>query len=158
VTEVAQGFVVSNGPAFAPDGRTAYFADTMGRRLLAFALAQDGQPDGQRVLAELAEGSGYPDGLTVDSAGDLYVGHWDGARISRWSPDGRLLAEIPLPARNVTSLAFGSADLRTALVTTAALFPGQPEESGLPWNGDLLSFRAAVPGSVEPVLAPNWLD
>jgi sugar lactone lactonase YvrE len=156
VTEVARGFTVSNGPAFAPDGRTAYFADTLARRLLAFPLATDGAPGAARPFADLPEGTGYPDGMTVDSAGDLFVGHWDGARISRWSPDGRLVDQIALPARNVTSLAFGGADLRTALVTTAALFPGQPEDATLPWNGDLLSFRAGVGGLAEPLLAPDW--
>lgn len=156
VIEVARGFAVSNGPAFAPDGRTAYFADTMARRLLAFALEGDGAPGAARPFADLPEGTGYPDGMTVDSAGDLFVGHWDGACISRWSPGGRLVDRIALPARNVTSLAFGGADLRTALVTTAALFPGQSADATLPWNGDLLSFRAGVGGLAEPLLAADW--
>jgi len=158
VTEVAHGFTVSNGPAFAPDGRTAYFADTMARCLLAFPLDGDGVPGTARRFADLPEGAGYPDGMTVDSAGDLWVGHWDGARISRWSPDGRLVERITCPARNVTALAFGGADLCRALVTTAVLFPGQPETAACPGNGDLLSFRRKVPGLEEPVLAADWLD
>jgi sugar lactone lactonase YvrE len=155
--EVAAGFTVSNGPAFAPGGGAAYFADTFGRRLLRFALDAEGGPVGQADFAEIAAEAGFPDGMTVDSAGTLYVGHWDGARISRWSPEGRPLGDIAMPARNVTSLAFGGEDLRTAAVTTAALFPGQPDDPQLRWHGDLLAFRAEVPGLVEPALLPELL-
>jgi xylono-1,5-lactonase len=156
VTEIASGFTVSNGPAFAPDGSAAFFADTLGRRLLRFALDAAGNPVAQNLFAAIPAVSGFPDGMTTDCEGTLYVGHWDGARIGRWSPDGRALATIPLPARNVTSLAFGGDGLCTALVTTAALMPGQAEDAGLDGNGDLLAFRGPVPGLVEPALAADW--
>jgi sugar lactone lactonase YvrE len=156
VTEVAAGFTVSNGPAFAPDGSAAYFADTFARRLLRFALDGSGNPVTQSVFAAIPDEDGYPDGMTTDSAGTLYVGHWDGARISRWSPDGTPLPPIPVPARNVTSLAFGGDAMRTAVITTAALFPGQANDPGLVWHGDLLAIPSAVAGLVEPQLMTDW--
>jgi len=155
-TEVAAGFTVSNGPAFAPDGRTAYFADTLGRRLLHFALDNSGNPLSRSVFATIPASAGYPDGMTTDSAGTLYVGHWDGAQISRWSPEGHALPPIPVPARNVTSLAFGGEALRMAAITTACLFPGQANDPLLRWQGDLLAIRSAVAGLVEPMLAAEW--
>lgn len=157
VTEVAAGFTVSNGPAFAPDGRTAYFADTFGRRLLRFDLDATGAPVAQAVFATIDATEGYPDGMTVDRDGTLYVGHWDGGRISRWSPTGARLQDVSIPARNVTSLAFGGTDLRRVVVTTGSLFPGQTDQADLPWNGDLLAFTAATPGIEEPSLAPDWM-
>lgn len=156
VSEVATGFTVSNGPAFAPDGGIAYFADTFRRRLLRFALDASGNPLSQTVFATLPTEAGYPDGMTTDSAGTLYVGHWDGAQISRWSPDGLALPPIPVPARNVTSLAFGGEAMRTAAITTASLFPGQANDPGLDWHGDLLAIRSTVAGLVEPILATDW--
>lgn len=155
VTEVAAGFTVSNGPAFAPDGSAAYFADTFARRLLRFALDASGHPVSHSVFATIPDSDGYPDGMTTDSAGTLYVGHWDGARISRWSPDGTALPHIPVPARNVTSLAFGGDDLRNIAITTASLFPGQSGGPGVTWEGDLLSLRSEVSGLAEPVLAAD---
>ena len=152
--EVARGFVVSNGPAFGEG--CAWFADTFGRCILRFALDGEGQPIGSATFANLPKEMGYPDGMTVDAAGDLWVGHWDGARLTRWSPDGNLRETIPIPARNVTSLAFGGERLRVALVTTAAIFPGQPEDEVLPWNGDLLRLGGHGPGREEPPLAPDW--
>ncbi len=154
--EVAAGFTVSNGPAFAPGGGVAYFADTFGRRLLRFGLDATGTPLSQTEFARFSDREGYPDGMTTDSAGTLYVGHWDGARISRWTPAGQPLPPISVPARNVTSLAFGGAGLRTAVITTASLFPGQDEVAGLDCNGDLLAFASPIAGLAEPVLAENW--
>lgn len=156
-TEVAKGFTVSNGPAFAPDGRTAYFADTFGRRLLRFDLDRGGMPVAQAVFAAFDAAVGYPDGMTVDSDGVLYVGHWDGGRISRWRPDGKPLPHLKIPAWNVTSLAFGGPDLRQVAVTTASLFPGQEERAEASWNGDLLAFTSAVSGINEPPLAQDWM-
>jgi xylono-1,5-lactonase len=156
VTEVAAGFAVSNGPAFAPDGSAAYFADTFGGKVLRFALDALGHPVSQSVFVTVPAEAGYPDGMTTDSAGTLHVCHWDGARISRWSPEGLALAPIPVPARNVTSLAFGGEALRTAAITTAALFPGQTDDPGPGWHGDLLSHHGPVPGLVEPMLGPDW--
>jgi len=157
VTEVAVGFTVSNGPAFDPDGRAAYFADTLARRLLRFALDAHGNPVSQSDFATIPPDAGYPDGMTTDSAGTLYVGHWDGAQISRWSPDGQALPQIPIPARNITSLAFGTEAMRTAAITTASLFPGQTHDPGLDWHGDLLAVQTGVAGIVEPMLMADWL-
>ncbi|MBC7739844.1 MAG: SMP-30/gluconolactonase/LRE family protein, partial [Candidatus Saccharibacteria bacterium] len=100
--------------------------------------------------------AGYPDGMTEDSAGTLHVGRWDGARISRWSPDGTPLANLSIPARNVTWLSFGGATFRDVIVTTASLFPGQPDDLATTWNGDLIGFSSEVPGLTEPTLAPDW--
>lgn len=152
VTEVAAGFTVSNGPAFSPDGRTAYFADTFARRLIRFTLDAAGAPNATITFATLSATDGYPDGMTTDTAGTLHVGHWDGARISRWTPDGQRLADVLLPARNVTSLAFGGRAMRDVLVTTASLFPGQPDDPALDCNGDILGLSAATPGQEEPQL------
>lgn len=152
VMEVAAGFTVSNGPAFAPDGRTAYFADTFGRRLLRFDLDATGRPMAQAVFAEIGDTEGYPDGMTVDQDGTLYVGHWDGGKISCWSPEGARRSDLAMPALNVTSLSFGGSDLRRVAVTTGGLFPGQSERENDAWNGDLLVFTSAVAGVPEPRL------
>lgn len=157
VAEVARGFVVSNGPAFSPSGEAAYFADTFGRRILRFALDVEGRPLASDVFARVPPTMGYPDGMTVNAGGDLLVAHWDGARVSRWSPDGSLREEVALPARNVTSLSFGGSGVRDVLVTTARLFPGQ-EDVPAALDGDLLGWRSDVAGVEEPPLAglPGW--
>jgi xylono-1,5-lactonase len=152
VTEVGTGFTVSNGPAFAPDGGTAYFSDTLSRKLLRFTLDTDGNPVSRSDFATIPLHAGYPDGMTTDSTGTLYVAHWAGAQISRWSPEGLALPPIPVPALNVTSLAFGGETLRTAAITTASLFSGQDNDPVHEWHGDLLAMQTATSGVVEPSL------
>lgn len=149
--EMGRGFIVSNGPAFSPGGDAAYFADTFTRRVLRFALDRAGNVTGQSVFATIPEAAGYPDGMTVDAEGTLYIGHWEGARISRWRPDGTALADIAIPAWNVTSLSFGGAGMRDAIVTSAALFPGQDPVGTAVWNGNLTGFRGGVAGLEELV-------
>lgn len=49
------------------------------------------------------------------------MGLWGGRAARRYAPDGALVDEVRFPCANVTKLAFGSPDLRTAFATTATL-------------------------------------
>jgi sugar lactone lactonase YvrE len=80
--------------------------------------------------------------MTVDAEGGLRVGHWGGGRVSRFAPDGSRTGSIRLPVRDVTSCAFGGADLRTLLFTTAG-GNGQPNED---LAGGVFAIRTAVAG------------
>ncbi len=63
-----------------------------------FDLHEDGGLSGKKILIEFEPDWGYPDGMTVDCEGALWVAHWDGARISRFDPDGQAHA-LHFPAR-----------------------------------------------------------
>lgn len=148
VIEIDAGFAVSNGPAFAPDGRAAYFADTFKKRIVRYALDDDGAVVARAVFAEVADG--YPDGLTTDRAGRIWSAHWDGARITRYMPDGTIDRVFPVQARNVTSCAFGGGDLSTLLITTASLTADQPANAA-DADGGIFVHRCAQPGLAEPL-------
>jgi xylono-1,5-lactonase len=144
------GFVVVNGPAFSPDGRFLYLSDSLDRKVLAYDVAP-GTPrlGGRRVLHAFDADAGYPDGLTVDAAGDIWVAHYGGGRISRLQPDGRLRATYPMPCSIVASCAFGGADLRTLYITTGT----EPDRSSHP-AGCLLAMRVDASGLPSPVFDP----
>lgn len=141
-----EGYVITNGPAFSPDGRIFYHTDTGGRTVYAFDRPQPHTLTAKRVFVRIEEGAGYPDGTAVDREGCVWIALWGGWGLRRYSPSGELLASVRLPCANVTKLAFGGADLRTAYVTTAwkGLTPAQ--RSAQPLAGDLFSFEAPVPG------------
>ncbi|HTI01043.1 MAG TPA: SMP-30/gluconolactonase/LRE family protein [Acidisoma sp.] len=120
VTVLDQGYTVTNGPAISPDGRTLYHADSPARTVYAFDRRPDGGLTGKRVHIRLTEAEGYPDGMTVDAEGGLWVCHWDGGRVTRFTPDGARDRTIPLPASRVTSCAFCGPDLDRLAITTAA--------------------------------------
>ncbi|MEW9856649.1 SMP-30/gluconolactonase/LRE family protein [Novosphingobium sp. M1R2S20] len=116
---VDSGYMVPNGPAFSPCGHWLYHTDTARRTIYRFAF------DGQRITEKrpfitFAEEQGYPDGMTTDCEGGLWVAHWDGGRISRFTPDGALDRSIALPARRVTNICFAGEQLERMFVTTAA--------------------------------------
>ena len=143
--QVDSGYVITNGPAISPDGRTLYHTDTLNKQIYAFDLAADGSIAGKRLFVTL-DGAGYPDGMAVDCEGHLWVASFGGWRIDRFAPDGRLVGEVRFPCANVTKLAFGGDDLRSVYVTSArkGLSPVQLAEQ--PLAGALFMFRVQTPG------------
>lgn len=125
------GYGVSNGPAFSPDGAVLYHTDSAARTVHAFDLAADGTLSNKRPFIRFAEEWGYPDGMTTDAQGGLWIAHWDGGRISRFHPDGTLDRWIALPARNITSIAFAGPGLDRMFVTSAAQGDEGNEHAGV---------------------------
>jgi sugar lactone lactonase YvrE len=138
------GYIITNGPAISPDGKTLYHTDTPLRRVYAFDL-RDGVLTSKRVFRQLPEGS-RPDGMAVDSEGHLWIALFGAGRIERYTAAGRLVDTVCFPCTNITKLAFGGDDLRTAYVTTAwkGLSPAQRAEQ--PLAGGLFAFRVETPG------------
>lgn len=141
-----QGVMVSNSIAFSPDGSRLYFADTPQRRILVFDYDSDsGEIAGERVFAEVA-GPGFPDGSTVDADGCLWNAEWGGARVVRYTPDGRIDRVLSLPCRQVTCCAFGGAALDLLYVTSARTGLDEAALAAEPLAGALFVFEPGVRG------------
>jgi L-arabinonolactonase len=150
-TPMLAGIQVPNSISFSPDGDTLYFADTPTRSVRAFALdPASGRLSGERDFAAIPPFDGLPDGATVDADGGLWVAHWDGGRISRFRPDGRLDRSIRLPVPRPTCCAFGGADLGTLFVTSARTGLDEKALSRAPLSGGVFSLRPGVSGLPEP--------
>jgi D-xylonolactonase len=143
---------ITNGPALSPDGKTLYHTDTLGRRILASSLGADGVPRDTRLFVMIEDGAGYPDGPTVDSEGCVWTGLFGGWSVRRYDPFGRLIDTVEFPVANVTKIAFGGADLRTAFATTARKGLGAAELAAQPLAGSLFSFPVAAPGLAQPLI------
>ena len=141
--DVDHGYQVTNGPAFAADQSVIYHADSPTRIIYRFRLDAAGSLHDRTPFIRFPEEWGYPDGMTVDLEGHLWVAHWDGARLSRFDPDGILDRTIVLPASRITSCTFAGAALDRMFVTSAregredeplagALFEIDPRTTGLP--------------------------
>jgi xylono-1,5-lactonase len=114
------GYWVTNGPAFSPDGKTMYHTDSGLRTVFAFDMTEHGELAGKRVFLKFEEEWGYPDGMATDAEGGLWIAHWGGGRISRFRPDATLDRAIPIPASRVTSVVFAGPQLDRMFVTSAA--------------------------------------
>ncbi|MFV0136171.1 SMP-30/gluconolactonase/LRE family protein [Streptomyces sp. HMX87] len=147
---VLDDVAVSNGTGWSPDGRLMYYVDSPTRRIDVFDYdADEGRIGGRRTLAGIEEGAGFPDGLTVDADGCVWVALWDGAAVRRYTPDGRLDRVIDLPVPRVTACAFGGADLTDLYLTTARTGLAAPH----PLAGCLLVVPGAGRGLPQPAFA-----
>jgi sugar lactone lactonase YvrE len=145
------GYVVTNGPAFSPDGQILYHTDTFAGVIHAFDLADDGSLANKRSFVRIPADCGYPDGMTVDADGCLWVAHWGGWRLSCFDPGGRLCGRIDLPVAQVTSCAFGGPDLRQMFITTAAIGLNQQARRQQPLAGGLFICEPGVAGLPSPL-------
>jgi sugar lactone lactonase YvrE len=139
---------ISNGLAWSPDQRTFYYIDTPTRLVMAYDYDPDSGAIANprpalRVPAEL----GWPDGMTADRQGMLWVALWGGASLTRWDPaTGSLLETVRFPALNVTSCAFGGPDLTDLYVTSARKGMSAAQLEEYPLSGGLFRLRTGMEG------------
>ncbi|MFF7978680.1 SMP-30/gluconolactonase/LRE family protein [Streptomyces sp. NPDC007901] len=147
-TTLLADVTVSNGTGWSPDGRHVYYIDTPTHRVDVFDY--DGElPSNRRPLVTIEEGAGFPDGLTVDADGCVWVALWDGGAVRRYTPTGELDRVITLPTPRTTACAFGGADLTDLYVTTARVGLERPH----PTAGSLLVIPGAGKGVAQPAFA-----
>jgi gluconolactonase len=109
-----------NGVGFSPDGKLLYISNTEPQALLLrYDVGPDGKLSNRKIIADLTKekGIGVPDGLKVDSNGDLWASGQGGFRI--FSPAGKLLGQIQLP-EVAANLAFGGDDAKTAYIMASS--------------------------------------
>lgn len=135
VTKAFGGVIVSNGPAWSPDGRTLYHVDSARSRITAYEFdPATGAVGGGRLFASDEDEAWFPDGVTVDADGFVWSCKWDGGRIVRYSPDGRVDRVVELPVPRPTRCAFVGPDLSLLAVTSARRGRG----ASAPRSGQLL--------------------
>jgi sugar lactone lactonase YvrE len=112
---------ISNGLAWSADGRTMYYIDTPTFEIAAFAYdTTTGRIGSRSAVVKIPKTMGYPDGMCIDTIGNLWVAHWGGSAVRCWSPvTGECLAEIRVPCLQPTSCCFGGPDFSHLYITTA---------------------------------------
>lgn len=146
VTAMDSGYAVTNGPAFSPDGRTIYTNDSAKLVTYAFDLRDDGAIVNKRVWREHDKSGGYPDGMTTDAEGCLWIAFWGGARIARFDAAGKQMREIEIPARQPTSVAFGGQRMDRLYVTSAAAGLSAEDKAAYPASGGVFAVAPGVSG------------
>ncbi len=148
------GYAVTNGPAFSPDGRTLYHTDSANRIIYAFDLDDTGEwLSNKRALAQFDEADGHPDGMCVDVEGCLWVAFWGGGCVRRLGPGGERRAEFALPVAQVSSCAFGGPRLDRLFVTTASKGLDAEAQAAQPLAGGLFEIDPGVTGAPLPTYA-----
>jgi sugar lactone lactonase YvrE len=139
---------ISNGIVWSHDQRRMYYIDTPTRRVDVFDYeVETGTITNRRQACAIPADMGFPDGMTIDVEGKLWVALWGGSAVARWDPDtGRMLAKIEVPTAHVTSCAFGGPNLSSLFITSAreGLSPAQLKDQ--PLAGSIFVATAGVRG------------
>jgi len=152
--EIDDGYAISNGMGFSPDGRTLYVTDMFHSRIVALDYDIDaGTTSNKCTFAEVPADTGLPDGLIVDADGFVWSAHWAGSRVTRYDPDGAIERQIPVPVTNATCLGFGGADMNELYIATAWFFMSDQQRQAEPHAGDVFRVKTDVTGLVEPEFA-----
>ena len=149
--KVLDGIVISNSTVWSLADDAFYFADTLDGAIFRFDYDHEkGTLSNRRQIVDLKGAGIGPDGSTIDTEGYLWNAQWDGWRLARYAPDGRLDRIVDLPVQKPTSCMFGGPDLKTLYVTSAIwdLNPADLEKQ--PQAGALFALDVAIAGVPEP--------
>lgn len=143
VTKKISNVSISNGMTWSLDHQTFYYIDTPTFEVVSYAYGVNtGNIRNKKVVIRIPKEDGYPDGMTIDMEGMLWIAHWDGWQITRWNPDtGEKLHCIKLPVAKVTSCTFGGENLQDLYITSASVGLTDHELKMQPLAGSLFVIK-----------------
>ncbi len=147
---VINGFAVTNGPAFTEDGKTIYYTDTNNRTVYQAGLGKEGNLSDKKIFVRFSETEGRPDGMCLDLENYVWIAHWGGSRVTRFTPDGEVERIIDIPAPNVTKCVFGGPEMKTLYITTARIDMSDQDLEIYPMAGGLFCCEVDVTGFSYP--------
>ncbi len=126
--------------------------DSAARTIYAFDLdVAAGTLSNKRVWLRFSEADGHHDGKTFDAQGRVWVAHWGGACVSRFSADGELTHRVTLPTDHVTNVCFAGPGLDRLFVTTARQGLSTEQLARQPAAGHLFEIDPAGSSGLSPV-------
>ena len=142
VTHLWEGVEVTNGLGFTADRKLLYHCDSTTRAVWAYEVRADRTVSDRQLFAKLPDG--MPDGMTVDIEGGVWVAVVAGSgEVVRFQPDGTLDRRVNIPAKTITSVAFGGPDMCDLYVVTA-----NNDQRDL--KGTVFRTRSEIPGLPVP--------
>jgi L-arabinonolactonase len=146
VTKLFGDVGCANGTCFSADGRTMWYADSFRGEIERLDYdTVTGAVSNRRAIGR-TPAPGAPDGSCIDAV-------WEGGRVERWSPDGKLTEVIEVPARKPTCVAFGGPKLDTLFITSSKLGESREALARQPLAGHLFAVRPAVGGLADAEFA-----
>lgn len=148
VKKVFDNTTISNGMAWSLDLKTMYYIDTIPRKVYAFDYdSTSGDISNPRVIFHVAEEYGFPDGMTIDTEGKLWIAHFNGSAVRRWDPEtGEILETVTVPTPKVTCPTFGGENFDTLYITTAWENMDEAQKNAEPLAGGIFAIKLPYTG------------
>jgi D-xylonolactonase len=137
---VDDNYIISNGPIFDYEKNVGYVTDSISRIIYQFQLNHPTDILNKRPFISLSSIDGNPDGMTIDTNGNLYVALWGTGKCAQFDDEGYLKTIIQLPVSKVTSCAFGGKDMTSLYITTASVGLNDIELERQPNAGQIFRF------------------
>lgn len=138
ITPVLTGIGISNGMTFSMDEKTFFHTDSKAMTIMRYDYnRRSGAISSADLFFQSNEIMGLPDGITIDTEDNLWVAFWGGSCIRQINPHGKIIREVEIPAKQVSSVVFGGRDLRDIYITSACE-DGADLERGLDAKGVFL--------------------
>ena len=140
-----QGVTVSNGMGWSPDNSLFYYIDSPTREVSVYDFdLSTGSINNKRRFISFTEEDGFPDGMTIDNDGRLWIAFWGGSKIMCVNPDSKAIEEVVnFPVSKVTSCAFGGEKMDRLFITSAKV---QVNEEDEPMAGKTFVVSPGVKG------------
>lgn len=148
IHKMVDNVTTSNGIVWSLEKDKMYYIDTPTRKVMAYDYNNNtGEISNPEIAVKVPADLGAPDGMTIDADGNLWIALWGGSAVGCWNPEtGELLRTVKVPAKNVTSCAFGDKDLKTLYITTARQGTGEEELKNYPNAGGVFKIHPGVKG------------
>ena len=140
-----QGVTVSNGMGWSPDNSLFYYIDSPTREVSVYDFdLSTGSINNKRRFISFTEEDGFPDGMTIDNEGRLWIAFWGGSKIMCVNPDSKAIEEVvSFPVSKITSCAFGGEKMDQLFITSAKV---QVNEKDEPMAGKTFVVSLGVKG------------
>ncbi len=148
ITKLSSNITISNGMAWSPNGKTFYYIDTPTREVRAYDYDLDsGVIANSRVAVHMPESLGWPDGMTSDAQGNLWIAMWGGAQVTKWDPNtGKLLEQVRVPVIQPSSCTFGGKHMNELFITSARKDLDETALEKYPLSGGVFRVETNVEG------------
>lgn len=140
--------LLSNGIDWSPDGTKCYLADTNAHVVYSYDYhINNGTLSNRKNFIDFT-GDECPDGLCVDTEGNLWIAMWGGSCINQFDKNGTKIKTIELPVTHPTSCCFGGNDLSTLFITTSRLPLSNKQKEEQLFAGKILSLQVNNKGQI----------
>lgn len=127
------------------DRKKMYYIDSIPKKVYAFDYNEaTGAISNQTTIIDFSvdPSLGFPDGMSIDQEGKLWIAAFNGGCVTRWDPNtGEKLTHIKIPAKRVTSCCFGGENYDMMYVTTARFGASQDELDEYPLAGSIFVIK-----------------